>query len=276
MKSYCLELAGKQKSYNAKLNIMREYLQAYILKILQKEEVLGKLCFLGGTALRFLYGLRRFSEDLDFSLGCGKKLSLLQAAKKIKQELILAGYEVSLTYNDKKNVQYAFVKFSSLMYEAGISPLKKQKFSLKIEVDMHPPKGAKTKTVVINKYFPLAILSYSLPSLFSGKIHAILSRRYTKGRDFFDIGWYLSKWPDIEPNIALLRNSLKQTGYKNSLPAKDTWRRILYQRVEKVDWNKVRSDVKAFLEDEGDLKVFTQRNVLSLIKRSNVLTFKRI
>jgi predicted nucleotidyltransferase component of viral defense system len=267
MKDYCLELVSKEKSYNAKLNIMREYLQAYILRIMQNEKISSALCFLGGTALRFLYGLPRFSEDLDFSISKEKHFSFLKFIKKLKDELVLAGYNVSLSYNDKKAVQYAFIKFSELMYEAKISPLKEQKFSIKIEVDTNPPQGALLRTDIINKYFPLSFLSYELSSLFAGKLHALLSINYTKGRDFFDLGWYLSKWKSLSPNVTLLQNALKQTGWKDEFPSQETWRKFVVKAVKNANWEKVEKDVENFLENPLDLNIFTKENVLKLIEQ---------
>ena len=266
MRDYVLELVSQQTGINAKLNIMREYLQAYILRIMHNEGVFRTTAFLGGTALRFLYGLPRFSEDLDFSLAKGKEITFDALVKKAEKELILAGYDISISYNDKKTVQHAFFKFKGLMYETGISPLKEQNFSIKIEVDTNPPEGAILKTDIVNKYFPISFLSYDIPSLFAGKLHALLSRDYTKGRDFFDVGWYLSKWKDLSPNMALLQNALKQTGWKKEVPSKENWREFIYKVVKDANWNKVEQDIKNFLENPSDMNIFTQENVLNLIK----------
>ena len=267
MKDYVLELVAGQRSLNAKLNIMREYLQAYILRIMHDEGIFRSTAFLGGTALRFLYNLPRFSEDLDFSLTGDKKYKFVDIAGKIKQELVLAGYDISMTYNDQKTVQYAMVKFGKLMYESGFSPHVEQKFSIKIEIDTNPPEGAIFKTDIVNKYFPISFLSYNLPSFFAGKLHALLSRRYTKGRDFFDIGWYFSRWKDISPNITLLQNALRQTGWKEEMPSENNWRDFVYRVVEETDWKKVKQDVENFLENPSDMNIFSKENVLNLIKR---------
>lgn len=266
MKDYCLELASKKTDFNAKLNIMREYLQAYILRIMYNQGLFRYIVFLGGTALRFLYDLPRFSEDLDFSLVKSGEYDFAAFMKKIKEELLLAGYDISLTYNDDKNVHSAFVKFIGLMYEAGISPLKSQKFSIKVEIDTNPPRGEVFKTDIVNKYFPIAFLSYNLPSLFAGKLHAILSRKYTKGRDFFDLGWYFSRWKDISPNIVLLHNALTQTGWEKEFPDETNWRDFICEAVKKTDWKKVTEDVRNFLENPLDIDVFSQENILQLIE----------
>ena len=269
MKEYALELAASKTGFNDKLNIMREYLQAYILRILHDNGFFNAGAFIGGTALRFLYGLPRFSEDMDFSLVKKSGYKFIDSMKRVKQELALAGYAVSAVYNDRKTVQSAMVKFEGLMYEAGISPLRSQKFSIKIEIDTLPPEGAALKTDIINKYFPISFLSYDIPSLFAGKLHALLSRKYTKGRDFFDLGWYLSRWKVVVPNIELLQNALKQTSWKGEMPSLANWKKHLYDVVEQKDWKKVRSDVESFLEKSSDMDIFTKENILSLLKHEN-------
>ena len=266
MKDYALELASKQTGFNAKLNIMREYLQVYVLRVMHDEGIFRATAFLGGTALRFLYNLPRFSEDLDFSAAKDTRFNFVNLIKKIKEELILAGYDISISYNEKKTVQSAFIRFKGLIYEAGISSIREQKFSIKIEIDTNPPQGAVLKTHIVNKYFPISFLSYDVSSLFAGKLHALLSRKYTKGRDFFDIGWYLSKWRDLSPNIILLQNALKQTDWEKEFPSKANWRDFLYKVVKEADWKKVRQDVENFLERPSDMDIFNQENVLRLIK----------
>lgn len=267
MKDYLLELVSKQTGYNAKLNIMREYLQAYALRALHEEGLFRRTAFLGGTALRFLYNLPRFSEDLDFSIAReDKDYSFVGLMTKLKEVFLLANYNISVSYNDKKPVQHAFLRFQALMYEVKLSPLKDQKFSIKIEIDTNPPCGALLQTRIVNKYFPMSFLSYDVPSLFAGKLHAIFSRKFTKSRDFFDLGWYLSKWKELSPNIELLKNALEQTGWKKAPPTSKTWRQYLYETVEKTDWKNVRKDIENFLENKSDLEVFSKENVLRLIK----------
>jgi hypothetical protein len=268
MRDYVLELAAKQSGLNAKLNTMREYLQAYILRVMHDEGVFSTTAFVGGTALRFLYGLPRFSEDLDFSGEKDSGRAFAALMKKIKNELSLAGYNAAVTFNDEKTVISAFVRFGGLMKDAGISPFAGQNLSIKIEVDTNPPKGAVTEIHVVNKYFPLSFLTYERSSLFTGKLHAILSREYTKGRDYFDLGWYLSRWSGLLPNVAMLNNALKQTGWKKEYPTEKTWRDIVREVVSKADWGKVKKDIENFLERPEDLSIFTKENVLNLLEKA--------
>ncbi|MEA3307254.1 MAG: nucleotidyl transferase AbiEii/AbiGii toxin family protein [Elusimicrobiota bacterium] len=267
MKDYLLELLAKHADHNVKLNMAREYLQAYALRALYNSGMFRTTAFLGGTALRFFYDLPRFSQDLDFSIMENPKYSFEDILKKIKSEFILGGYNADVSYNEKQAVQSAFLKFHDLMYEAGMSPHKNQILSIKIEIDSKPPSGAVSETRIINKYFPIAFLSYDLPSLFAGKLHAILSRKYIKGRDYFDLAWYLSKWTDISPNFILLENSLIQTGWKGEMPNKKIWRVLIREKIKKTDWKAVNDDVKNFLENPADMKVFSKENILLLLEK---------
>lgn len=271
MKDYVLELVSHQTGLNAKMNTMREYLQAYGLRIMRDEGVFRTTAFVGGTALRFLYGLPRFSEDLDFSAekyGPGT-YTFERLMKKMRDEFTLAGYDMSLVYNDKKTVHSAFLRFRGLMYEAGMSQLRDQKVSIKIEIDTKPPKGAVLKTDIVNKYFPLSFLSYDIPSMFAGKVHALMSRGYAKGRDFFDLGWYLSRWKGLIPNMGLLQNALRQTEWGGDTPTKDTWAEFVTDVVNKADWDNIHRDVESFLENPGDLNVFSKENLIMLLGQAD-------
>ncbi|HBG62314.1 MAG: hypothetical protein A2306_11410 [Omnitrophica WOR_2 bacterium RIFOXYB2_FULL_38_16] len=266
MKDYVLELAASKKTSDDKFNTIREYLQSYILRIMQDFGAFHYCAFLGGTALRFLYDLPRFSEDLDFSLANKQEKTFVEMIKHIKKELELSGYNVEVSYKDNRAVHSAMIKFSNLMYEAGLSGLKDQKISIKLDIDTNPPDGAKLDTKIINKFFPLSFLTYDLSSLFAGKMHAILNRKYTKGRDFYDVFWYLSRMKDLKPNIVLLQNALKQSGWDKPMPQESDWKDFLIKVVEGVNWDSVDKDVRSFLEQPLDMKVFNKENLLRIIK----------
>lgn len=265
MKDYVLELAASKSDADDKFNIIREYLQSYILRIMQDFGAFHYCAFVGGTALRFLFDLPRFSEGLDFSLVNKQEKPFVELIARIKKELELSGYNVEISYKDDKTVQSAMIKFSNLMYEAGLSRLKGQKIFVKLEIDTNPPRGAEFSTKIVNKYFPLSFLAYDLSFLFAGKMHAVLTRRYSKGRDFFDIFWYLSRMKDIKPDIAFLRNALKQTGWDKAMPEKNNWRDYLKRKVEDVNWDVVNKDVGSFLENRADMNIFTKENLLKII-----------
>jgi predicted nucleotidyltransferase component of viral defense system len=265
MKDYCLELVAGKSGYNEKLNAMREYLQAYILSFMYEGGVFRHAAFVGGTALRFLHGLPRFSEELDFSQAGKDKVNFGALMNKITRELELAGYSAATSVKEDKTVNSAFIKLEALMYEAGISPLKSQKFSVKIEIDTNPPQGAVLEELLVNKYFPINFLAYDPASLFAGKVHAILIRKYTKGRDLFDLGWYLMTWKGIEPNFTQLNNALAQSKWQGPAISKVNWREVVSDGVAKADWKKLRSDVEQFLERPRDIELLSQEAVLKML-----------
>jgi predicted nucleotidyltransferase component of viral defense system len=267
MKDYCLALVAAKSGYNDKLNAMREYLQAYILSFMYEGGVFRHAAFVGGTALRFLHNLPRFSEDLDFSQAGKEKVNFDALMDKIMRKLELSGYSAAALIEEKKVANSAFIKFEGLMYEAGISPLKNQKFSVKIEIDTNPPEGAVLEEQLINKFFPINFLTYDRASLFAGKVHAVLSRKYTKGRDLFDMGWYLMTWKGIEPNFIQLNNALAQSNWLGPVISKLNWREVVSSAVTKADWSKVRSDIEPFLERPRDIELLSQEAVLTQILR---------
>lgn len=265
MKDHCLALVAAKSGYNEKLNAMREYLQAYILSFMYEGGVFRYAAFVGGTALRFLHGLPRFSEDLDFSQAGKDSVNFGALMGKIMRGLELAGYSAAILVKKDKTVNSAFIKFDGLMHEAGISPLKSQKFSVKIEIDTNPPEGAALEELLVNKYFPINFLAYDPASLFAGKVHAILSRKYTKGRDLFDLGWYLMTWKGIEPNFIQLNNALLQSKWQGPVISKMNWREVLSNAVAKADWKKMRSDVEQFLEHPRDIELLSKEAVLKML-----------
>lgn len=269
MKEYLCQLVRSKDQPKQKLNIIREYLQYYILSILQKENIFQNASFMGGTALRFLYEIPRFSEDLDFSLS-DHHLYFVELITKLKRELTLAGYNLEIKYTDNKAVLTAFIKFESLLSEAGVSNNPKQRFIVKLEIDTQVPQGARLETTIVYKYIPISITHYDLSSLFAGKLNALMTRPYAKGRDYFDLSWYLMKWKDLEPNFELLNNSLLQ--FNHSLANQITpenWRGVAIEIVDRQDWQLIVSDVAHLIEDEHMLSLFTKENTIGLLKNSD-------
>ena len=132
-----------------------------------------------------------------------------------------------LTTPKKKTVMSAFIKFPGIFFEMGCSVRKEEVLSIKIEVDTTPPPGAEMETTIIRRFVIVNVNHYNKSSLMAGKLHAILSRQYTKGRDLYDFVWYLSdpSWPS--PNLVLLNAALVQTGWKGSVLTKKTGARFL-------------------------------------------------
>ena len=266
MKDYLAELVRAAPTPAHGLNVAREYLQARILACLQRAGAMIPLAFHGGTALRFLYASARYSEDLDFALERARAGYTFRAyLQTIRREFAAEGYTVDLKVNDRRVVHSAFVRFPGLPYELGLSAHPRAALSGKIEVDTNPPAGAVLATTVIRRYVTLQLQHHDRASLLAGKLHAILQRRYVKGRDIYDLLWYLSDpdWPP--PNLAMLNNALRQTGWAGAALTQDNWREPVRSRLRGLAWERVVADVRPLLGPDGDLNLLTRENVLRVL-----------
>ncbi|MFH1259644.1 MAG: nucleotidyl transferase AbiEii/AbiGii toxin family protein [Elusimicrobiota bacterium] len=266
MKDYLQRIINKNSSAQNNLNKIREYLQENFLYILYKKKFYTDLVFCGGTALRFLYKLKRFSEDLDFSLSIhAKNFDFLSLLKTVKNELIASGYNVEIKYSSAKNVNNAFLRFPKLLFEYNLSPHKEEKLSIKVEIDTNPPAGGQEEVSVYNGSYMFYLNHYNLESLFAGKIHALLSRKYTKGRDWYDLLWYRTKFKELEPNFVLLNAALEQTHPKHPEINKNNWKKEIIKVVENLDVKKIKNDVYRFLETPEEQELLTKESFFTIL-----------
>jgi predicted nucleotidyltransferase component of viral defense system len=266
MKEHLKSLIANTMEPAQGINVAREYLQARILESLQRAGAMVPLAFHGGTALRFLFGSERYSEDLDFALEKETRLyDFRNYLRVIKSDLHAQGYQIELKVNDRRTVHNAFVRFPGLLFELGLSPHRSQILSIKIEVDTNPPAGAVLATSLIRRHVVLRLQHHDRASLLAGKIHAILQRPYVKGRDLYDLLWYLSDrtWPS--PNLVLLGNALRQTDWSGELPTERDWRMLLADRLRELSWGPARADVAPFLPIRTDLELLSLENLLELL-----------
>ena len=177
----------------------------------------------------------------------------------------MAGYQVSLSAFSPGNVQSCMVNFEGLLYECGLSPHSSQKLKVKLEVDRNLPAGFGVEKKLINTYFPFVVVHHDRPSFLSGKLHAVLQRPFIKGRDFFDLLFYLSRWKDLTPNFSYLNNALKQTHYTGPVSTEKNWKALLVDKVKSVNWEQVRKDVGPFLLRPQDMKAFGKEFLLQLL-----------
>lgn len=222
------------------------------------------LAFQGGTALRFLFSIRRYSEDLDFALERPDRgYDFRSYLKRIQSDLRQEGFDIEVKANDQKVVHNAFISFSGLLFDVGLSPHGNEKLSVKVEVDTRPPAGAVLATTIVRRHLTLQLQHHDKASLLAGKLHAILQRSYPKGRYIYDLIWYLSdrSWPP--PNLVLLNNALRQTGWGEPLD-EATWRSRVSDKVRELDWERVVQDVAPFLEDVREIEL-VRENVLALL-----------
>ena len=267
MKEYLKTLIQSSSSPVGARNLAREYLQAMILQSLQRAGAMTAIAFHGGTALRFLYSLPRYSEDLDFTLERpSHPYTFGSYLQSIQNDLEAQGYQTVLKVSDRKTVQSAFVRFPGLPHELKLSPHADEVLPVKIEIDTHPPAGASLDTTLVRRHVLLNLHHHDRASLLAGKLHAVLQRPFLKGRDLYDLIWYLSDkdWPD--PNLVLLNNALNQTAWTGPRLNPDNWREIVRSRIEAMSFEQALEDVRPFLEPTEDVGLLTKNNLMSLLK----------
>ena len=266
MKEHLMDLVRGALTPAHGRNLAREYLQAQILASLQRAGAMIPLAFHGGTALRFLYGIPRYSEDLDFALECtAEEYDFRRYLRAVQRDMTSEGYVMDLKVSDQKVVHGAFVRFAGLLHEMGLSQQPGEVLSVKVEVDTRPPAGAVVETSVVRRHMILQLQHHDRASLLAGKLHALLQRRYAKGRDLYDLLWYLSDpaWP--APNLILLNNALRQTDWAGPELTAETWRQSVRERLQGLAWDRVVADVRPFLEPGTDPGLLTLENLLRLL-----------
>lgn len=251
------------RSYNLfskheELSALKEIYQEIALAGLARSDFFKIAAFQRGTALRIVHQLKRFSEDLDFVLlkpsGSFQWQSYLKAV-----ELEFNSFGVNLEIKERADakgvIKTAFLKEDSFARILELTydrlPSDEQKIIIKLEIDTMPPKGSNFENAFLSYPYPFSILIQDLPSLFASKCHALLCRKYEKGRDWFDFLWYLTR--KIPINYLLLKNALFQAGpYKEQdIGFSKKW---LHKEFEKkvfaLDWKSAKRDVENFLRPQ--------------------------
>jgi len=274
------------QSFNDYINALREILQEVALLGLWRGKFFDKAAFYGGTALRVLYGLDRFSEDMDFSLlEPMEGFDIAVYAAFLKKECEAFGFDVRFEKIEKSfqsPVQSAFLKANTrkqlLVIETAeeiIQAIPKGKLlKIKIEVDTDPPKGFKTETSYILLPIPFAVRAYSLPDLFAGKMHAILCRRWTtriKGRDWYDLVWYAANHPQL--HLFHLEQRMRQTlDWQGKEPLnKGTFSNLLSEEIKNLDIDRSRKEVEPFVRIPENLSVWSHEFFLNVASRIEII-----
>lgn len=255
------------------INVSREYIQIIILESIYHSKFGRFLSFMGGTCLRLCHNLKRYSEDLDFTLDANsseydfKNLNLI-----IQKNLILRNIKNEINVSQDKIVQKTFIKIVDLLDILGLSRVKGHRLHIKLEVDTNPVdiKFGKRETFFITKYneiFP--ILKHDLPTLFAGKILAILNRPYRRGRDFYDLIWYLSQ--KININITYLNEGMKQSSMKEKFSNEEEIFKRIDETVSQIEPDFILKDIGRFLEDTNDITwIKNYKQVFLQLKNSNL------
>lgn len=261
---------------------LREILQEIALLGLWRSKFFEHAAFYGGTALRILYGLDRFSEDLDFSLlAADTTFDLARYLPSLISEINAFGFQVEGKKQDKTAmtaVQSAFLKAQTLqvMLEFEIDPRirgridSNQLLKIKLEIDTDPPSGFGVESKYLLQPIPFAVRVYTLPDLFAGKTHALLCRKWknrVKGRDWYDFVWYCSNYPVL--NVAHLEARMRQSGHwqnENRLSFQVTLQ-LLAEAIDSLDLRQAKKDIKPFIRNPEEIEIWSRDFLHSLINR---------
>ncbi len=267
-------------SQRDELNALKEITQEIALCGLSRTGFFAKAAFQGGSCLRIIHGLNRFSEDLDFILLKSDRTFVWEPfLKALQLEFKLYNLEFDVIDRSQadKAIKMAFLKDSSFgkvfvfTHPRGISD--KQTIKIKLEIDTNPPLGSEFEKNFINFPYSFSIVSQDLPSLFASKCHVLLCRPYVKGRDWFDFVWYVSK--KITPNLVHLTSAVNQEGpWKNQeIDVSKKWLlEALIIKIESIDWINAKQDAENFLRasDRESLKVWGADFFIAMVKKLSV------
>lgn len=264
------------------LHALREILQEITLLGLWRSKFFEKAAFYGGTALRILYGLDRFSEDLDFTLlkpqSC---FSLNPYAQALERELSAFGFEVNVELRTKAKpspIQSAFLKTNTLSQLLVIetptalttSIPKGQLLKIKLEIDTDPPPGFDTETRYLLMPVPFAVRTLTAADLFAGKMHAVLCRRWktrVKGRDWYDLVWFAARHPQL--HLAHLEQRMRQTGHWTEPEpfSEAAFAQQVDRAIENLDVDQARQEVTPFIKDPQMLTLWSKAFFHDVVKR---------
>ncbi len=254
-----------------KTNAIKEILQEIVLSGLSRGGFFNEAAFYGGSALRIFYKLNRFSEDLDFALvSPNKDFSLDKYIPYVSKELNSYGLNLDIKIKEKtkeSNITSAFLKGDTKEHILMFFPKENleelsyllKDIKIKFEIDINPPEGATYELKYKLLPTPHQIQVYDEPSLFAGKIHAILCRGWkerVKGRDLFDYVFFLSK--ETKFNLKLLENKLKESKYidASEVLTLDKVKTMLIDKFKSINYDNAKEDVISFIDNTSSLDIW--------------------
>lgn len=233
----------------------KEIIQEVALYALWRADFFKVAAFQGGTSLRILHKLPRFSEDLDFMLkepdpsfewsGYLKGLLACFEEYGLKSEALSKG-------KMEQRIRKAIIKNNSVTSQLNLSFYSgraSQKIQIKLEIDVEPPAGSGYAHTYLDFPTDHEVCHQDLSSNFALKIHALLCREFLKGRDWYDFNWYIKQ--GVKPNLKHLQNALIQYGpwqEQEELLVNLKWLKdALQEKINSVDWKTATDDVERFL-----------------------------
>jgi predicted nucleotidyltransferase component of viral defense system len=265
-----------------RVRALREIMQELALLGLWRGKFFEKAAFYGGTALRILHGMDRFSEDLDFSLlKPTPDFDIARYTNALERELTSFGFKVTKTKQQKVKespVQSAFLKADTLKQLLAIEMAggfssqipRGQVIKIKLEVDTNPPPGFSTENRFLLQPIPFSVKAFSLPDLFAGKMHAVLCRRWkgrVKGRDWYDMVWFAAYHPEL--HLSHLRERMIQSGHleRKIKMDKKSFTDLVQLAIKELDVEQARKEVAPFVKNPEALEVWSREFFLDVVGR---------
>lgn len=261
---------------------LKQVIQEIALLGLWRGKFFENAAFYGGTALRIFYGLDRFSEDLDFSLLKKKDdFRLSSYFSFLLNELESFGFEVDIQSQEKRtlsDIDTAFIKAGTALHLIKIGvPVQitgkipaSAAMKIKIEIDKDPPLGFNTETKFALEPVPFSVRLFDPSSLFAGKMHAVLCRKWknrVKGRDWYDLVWFVRK--GISLDLYHLQKRMEQSGHleTGTVLTPELFSKIFAERITSVDFLQARQDVVPFIKDSSLLDLWSPDFFISVAEK---------
>ena len=262
------------------LSALREIMQEITLAALSRTDFFEKAAFYGGTALRIFYGLDRYSEDLDFSLlKPDSNFSIEPYFKAVLDEFKSLGLTVSIKEKNKTKqtaIDSAFLKAETIWQEIVLEDIIKETgvrsnktLKIKIEVDRQPPLNFQTEEKLLLRPFSFYVKCFTKPSLFAGKMHALLFRKWknrVKGRDWYDLEWYIKKGIPLDVNHFLARSKDTNDWQEGSI-SNEQIIELLDTKIKSVSFSSIKEDVVRFIKNDEVLNIWSPEYFNDLIEK---------
>jgi predicted nucleotidyltransferase component of viral defense system len=223
--------------------ILREYLQYKVLQAIFESKHASRLTFLGGTALRIVYGNNRFSEDIDLDNFGLAWFEFEEVIQKVKRFMELEGFDVEIR-NVAKGAYRCYLKFPKLLFEQGLSPLQDEKILIQVDT-IAQDYPYEPEIILINKFDVFTEVRVTpLNILLSQKIYTAVNRKRPKGRDFYDITYLVGR---TKPDMGYLTKKL-------DVDTLEGLREEISSRISMYDFKELSDDVSPFLIRHEDVK----------------------
>lgn len=260
-------------------NAVKEILQEIALYALWRAQFFEVAVFQGGTSLRILHGLPRFSEDLDFMLvSPDLKFDWSPYLAKLRSTFEEFGLVSDVSSKDDmdRRIRKAIIKDNSIANQLNLSFQKRdarQKIKIKLEIDIAPPAYSNDAYTYLDFPLDFEVRHQDLSSNFALKIHALLCRGFLKGRDWYDFSWYITN--GISPNLPHLEAALKQAGPwagQQNLVVTLAWlESTLTETIKSIDWDAAKQDVMRFLRPAEAESLKLWNDCFYLVKLAKLL-----